>query len=131
MDRKRILKETFLIIAGIVALWAVVAVVTMNIVATPSYDLFDAEGDCLSEDSFEVFQVNDAGNALAQGLSQVTPTRKHTKLIVLFMKEEGQEYHKGQVIEIPPGNCAKQIGVYKYMSKKGKRSIPIAGIREN
>lgn len=75
-----------------------------------------------------VFQVLDSGEALANEVKQgyLIPTG----LTVLFLNEDGLSYYDDQVIKIPSGKCAKQIGIFKYSAKSGmEKTVPIVGIR--
>lgn len=84
--------------------------------------LFDEPGDCVECQEFEVFQVLPSGDALADG--------KLSSLDVLFLEQDGKSYYDGQVIRVPEGKCARQIGVYRYESKGGfDRTVPIVEIR--
>lgn len=89
--------------------------------------LFDKKGDCVSCNSFTVFQVLDNGNALANEINSQHPIT--TGLTVLFLNEDGKTYYDNQEIKIPLGKCAKQIGVFKYNSNAGiEKTVPIVEI---
>lgn len=100
----------------------------MEILLSNGITLFEKEGECISENSFKVFQVLNSGEALANEVKQgyLIPTG----LTVLFLNEDGQSYYDDQVIKIPLGKCAKQIGIFKYSAKSGmEKTVPIVGIR--
>ncbi len=91
--------------------------------------LFEKEGECISKNSFKVFQVLESGDALANELEQGFSISLSTGLTVLFLSENGQSYYDDQVIKIPSGKCAKQIGVFKYPTKSGiEKTVPIVSI---
>uniref|UniRef100_UPI003013AAC8 hypothetical protein n=1 Tax=Bacteroides acidifaciens TaxID=85831 RepID=UPI003013AAC8 len=90
--------------------------------------LFEQEGDCVSNNSFEVFQVLDTGDALANEIEHGFSVA--TGVTVLFLNDGKNSYYDDQVIKIPSGKCAKQIGVFKYKSNAGlERTVPIVEIR--
>lgn len=90
--------------------------------------LFEEEGECISENSFKVFQVLDSGDALA---NEVEKYSIPTGLVVLFINKDGLSYYDNQVIKIPSGKCVKQIGTYKYPTKSGfEKTVPVVDIRE-
>lgn len=128
------MKKVFIFFSGVVTGAVLMIAIALFVSRSSSYGitLFEEEGECMNGDSFEVFQVLDSGNALAwefelEQISQEYSYSSRTGLIVLFLGEKGQ-YYDDQVIEIPPGKCAKQIGVYKYNSKSGDKTVPIVSI---
>lgn len=89
--------------------------------------LFEKEGRCISDHSFEVFEVLNSGEALASEFSREYATA--TGLMVLFPKKKEGSHYVGEVIEIPAGKCAKQIGVFKYPTKVGReKTVPVVEI---
>ena len=125
------MKKVCIFIGGVVTGAILVVVVSMLIAGGNStykgITLFEKE-ECISENSFKVFQVLDSGEALANEVKQgyLIPTG----LTVLFLNEDGLSYYDDQVIKIPSGKCAKQIGIFKYSAKSGmEKTVPIVGIR--
>ena len=89
--------------------------------------LFEKEGDCISKNSFKVVQVLDSGNALANEIEDDIPLG----ITVLFLCENGKSYYDEQIIKIPSGKCAKQVGIYKYLTKMGiEKTVPVVVIRD-
>jgi hypothetical protein len=130
--RRTAMKKVCIFIGGVVTGAILVVVVSMLIAGGNStykgITLFEKEGECISENSFKVFQVLDSGEALANEVKQgyLIPTG----LTVLFLNEDGLSYYDDQVIKIPSGKCAKQIGIFKYSAKSGmEKTVPIVGIR--
>lgn len=68
-----------------------------------------------------VIQVVENGHALAL-TDDIT--------IVLCLAKKGRSYYDGQIIEIPKGKCAKQIGIYKYTSQffDIEKTVPVVDI---
>lgn len=92
-------------------------------------ELFEKEGDCVSENSFKVFQVLDSGDALANEMGQGFEADIPTGLTVLFLKENGRSYYDDQLIRVPSGKCAKQIGTFRYSTKLDiEKTVPVVRI---
>lgn len=90
--------------------------------------LFEEMGDCVSDNSFEVLQVLESGNALAAEIK--AGYRVATGVTVLFLNEGGQSYYDDQIIEIPAGKCARQVGIFKYLTKGNHdATVPVVIIR--
>lgn len=87
--------------------------------------LFKEERDCISKNRFQVFRVLDSGSALARELRNDFATPIPTGLEILFIEEGKDSYYDEQIITIPSGKCAKQIGIYKYRA----RTVPVVAIR--
>lgn len=89
---------------------------------------FEKPGDCISTNSFKVFQVLDDGVALANEIEEYDLP---TGIVVLLINKDGKYYYDDQVIEIPEGKCARQVGVYTYPTKMEiERTVPIVEIME-
>lgn len=88
---------------------------------------FENPGECVSSNSLKVFQVLDDGVALANEIEG--EYNIPTGVIVLLINNEGKYYYDNQVIKIPAGKCARQVGVYTYLTKKEiERTVPIVQI---
>lgn len=87
---------------------------------------FKKVGACVTTETLEIIQIIDENTALAQEIvCGIVPTR----LIVLLYKK-GHTYYDAQKIRIPQGKCAKQIGLYKYItSNNDEKTVPIVQIR--
>lgn len=87
--------------------------------------MFDSEGECISSTEFYVFRVLENGNALAHEIYY-----DYEPIVVLFLAKNNHSYYDNQIIDIPYGKCAKQIGLYKYTAPDNitKRTIPIVEI---
>ncbi len=114
-------------VVGIVLTVAVLYLMAACSSANNGVTYFEKPGDCISTKSLEVFQVLDQGVALANE----TDDGFHTGLVVLLIDENGKYYYDDQVIEIPEGKCARQVGVYTYPTKMEiERTVPIVEIME-
>ncbi len=97
--------------------------------------MFQEPGEIVKSDAFEVFQVLPSGDALAHAQEKL-PSFDEDKdnyinkfITVLLPANEGKTYYDDQMITIPEGKCARQIGVYRYTNKiSGEITVPIVGI---
>lgn len=123
-------KKILIFAAGVVTgiILTFVFAIVYNKSSNSNLTLFDYEGSCVSTNSFEVFQVLDNGDALA---SEIEPGHSiATGIIALFPAGNQSHFYDDQIISIPEGKCARQIGVYKYNSKLGERTVPVVAIRD-
>ena len=52
-----------------------------------------------------------------------------TGIVVLLINKDGKYYYDDQVIKIPAGKCARQVGVYTYPTKMEiEKTVPIVEI---
>ena len=124
------MKKVLIFIAGVVT-GAILMLVIAALIGNSSngessnngMTFFEKEGDCISENNFEVL---DSGDALANEIDELSIS---TGLMVLFLCDEGKSYYDDQVIKVPEGKCAKQIGTFKYSTKAGfDKTVPIVSI---
>ena len=95
--------------------------------------LFEQPGECLSTNRFEVMQVISDNYALAyeQKYESYINQYMNTDLLVLITNDNGEYYYDDQVIKVPKGKCARQIGVYKYQTTlENWKTVPIVKIME-
>lgn len=75
--------------------------------------IFDAPRECVTSRPLKVVDILDSRYVIAKelrpGLEEYGAT---TDLTVVFI-DENNEYYTDQVIRIPKGKCARQVGVYK------------------
>lgn len=82
--------------------------------------MFDKPRNCIETHSFEVFQVIRPGIALA-----------HTENygpIVLLVNDEGKYYYDDEIVEVPHGKQARQVGIYQYTTHSGYKTVPVVRI---
>lgn len=92
--------------------------------------MFDEPGESISTKSFKVVQVDGDGNALAMEKSGVSENT-YLGMVVLFLAEEGKSYYDDQIISIPAGMCARQLGTYRYFTNGGAlKTVPAVAIRK-
>ncbi|MCM1483675.1 MAG: hypothetical protein NC043_05010 [Muribaculaceae bacterium] len=126
-------KNILIYVAGVftgLVLWVIFAILYSGCTRDDKdIILFEAEGECISSNSFEIFQVLESGNALAREIEEGHSIA--TGITVLFLNDGTTSYYDNQIINIPKGKCAKQIGVYRYMTRmEVERTVPIVEIRD-
>ena len=95
-----------------------------------SITMFEDIGDCVSSNNFKVLQVLDGG-ALALELidTGIDKLDIPSGLVVFFKDEKGSLYYDGKVIKMPKGTCAKQIGIYRYLTEENtEKVVPVVQI---
>ncbi len=111
------------VITGAALVFGIAAIAALaDVVDSTGITLFESEGECISRNSFEVFQVVEKGHALAK------EDKFLSDLVVLFLNE-GEPYYDSQVIKIPAGKCVKQVGTYRYESKSEMiKTVPVVRV---
>ena len=93
----------------------------------PGLVLYEQPSEVISSPSFEVMQVISAGYALAHAKSDYG----HNGILVLLVASESQHYYDEQVVKVPKGKCAIQIGTYQYTANSGMRkTVPAVRIMD-
>lgn len=127
------MKNALIFIGGL-ASGIVLTILTIVIVSGLSssdsdYSFFEKAGERIDYNAFQVFQVLDNGDALATGMIEYHDFRVPTEVIVLFMGKENCAYYDGQLIEVPDGKYARQIGTFKYLTDSDMmKTVPIIDI---
>lgn len=91
--------------------------------------IFDAHRDCVSSRNFKVEKIIDSRYVIAEELDPDLEEYGFTTDLTVVFIDENDEYYTDQVIKIPRGKCARQIGVYKsthFMYKD--KTLPIVKI---
>ena len=119
-------------ISGIAFIFVVSLIFAPNVQEEDNDEMifFEEEGECLSNQPFEVFQVLGDDIALAREIDkQYSSWNSTTDLLILLVNDEGEYYYDDQVITIPTGMCMRQIGIYRYPTAGGdEKTVPIAKI---
>lgn len=95
---------------------------------------FDTPGECVSSYKFKVFQALEPGYALATEIEKgkYSGNDYASGVTVLFYDPQKRPFYDEQIIKIPKGYCAKQIGTHKYMTNGGtSKTVPIVQILSN
>lgn len=88
----------------------------------PGLTLFEQPGEVMTSPSYEVLQVVQGGNALANAESNYG---SYFGMVVLFLANEGVSYYDDQIINIPKGKCVRQVGTYQYQTQVGYKTVPV------
>lgn len=107
-------------VSGAVLLFLVLMVV--GSARTTGINYFEEEGECISRNSFKVFQVLPFGDALATEIVNGIAVGK----VALFPCENGEAFYDEQVISVPSGACVRQIGTYRYQTRENfEKTVPV------
>ena len=91
--------------------------------------MFEQEDDVISTSSFKVIQVVDGGALAMEQMDDMFGLP--TGLVVLFVDETENGYYDSQSITIPKGKCARQVGIYRYVTKESvEKTVPAVAIRK-
>ena len=95
--------------------------------------VFEQPADVIPSSSFEVFQVVQNGNALAHmgELKSYGTGYTYFGMVVLLLTDENTHYYDDQIVNVPKGKCAMQIGTYQYETKDGYKTVPVVGFYDN
>lgn len=92
--------------------------------------MFDKPGECVSRKNFKVKEVLQSGDAIAKEIRDASFGYVHTSdLEVLMLAKDGDTFYDNQIIQVPNGKCARQIGTYRYQQYGDTKVIPIVDIQ--
>lgn len=77
--------------------------------------------------SFKVLQVLQDG-CLANSEEKLTHSSYYGDPIVYILNDGQSQYYDDQIISVPKGKQALQVGTYKYISATGQRTVPVLQI---
>lgn len=84
---------------------------------------FEEQGDIVEPSSVKVFQALGDGAALAH--CKGNNSYVYGDPTVLLYNEEGIPYYDDQIVNASAGKCFRQVGIYRYSSRMGDRTVPI------
>lgn len=85
---------------------------------------FEKPGDVIDIEAFEVFQVLSEDAALVHAQSY-----RYSGTVYLLTNDEGKYYYDDEVVKVPEGKVARQIGLYQYQTKSEfSKTVPIIQI---
>ena len=93
--------------------------------------LFPEPGDEMALKSFKVFQVLPNGPALAYSSNKanVQYSFEYSDPIVFLLPDNSSSYYDDQIIKVPVGKKARQVGTYRYETKNEfVKTVPIVQI---
>lgn len=99
----------------------------------PGLKLFDEKGECIpTAGEIEIFQVIASNIALANTVNYGSYgiRNRADDIVILLMGPEGQSFYDEQKVRVPKNKCARQIGVYRYTTKRDKfeKTVPVVSI---
>lgn len=116
------------LVSGIVLTILALVIVSYYSNSNSDYSFFEKAGERIDYNAFEVFQVLDNGDALVKG-REYGDYSIATGITVLIIGKEDQSYYDDQIIEIPEGKYARQIGTFKYITNSNMvKTVPIIDI---
>lgn len=94
---------------------------------------FEKPGDVIDVDAFEVFQVIGEDAALVYGKSrEFSSMEVFSGAVYLLTNEGGKYYYDDEVVRVPNGKVARQVGIYQYQTKSDfGKTVPIIQIMNN
>lgn len=116
----------------------------------PGITMFDEPRDNIDANLFKVFQVINNQMALAFSVNELLAPNVGDKnlqsllnmlsrnlqdvqaisqgIVVLLINDEGKLYYDDEIIKVPQGQQAKQMGIYQYSTESGYKTVPIVKI---
>ena len=91
---------------------------------------FEKPGDEIEVKSFKVFQVLSKDAALVNGATH-EEYDIYSGAVYLLTNEDGKYYYDDEVVKVPAGKVAKQVGIYQYQTKSEfEKTVPIIQIMD-
>lgn len=88
--------------------------------------MFDTLGECVSKRNFQVEKVLKSGDAIAREVDEfIGGFASTTELEVLVLDKGENHFYDKQILKIPEGKCARQIGTYRYGYGSLEKVIPV------
>lgn len=118
-----------LLFVAIAGLLITTTVIKMWQVSTPASKgdvvMFEKPRGIVPGTTFRVMEVLSNGNALAMGCEE-----ENGNCIpeVLFIGDKSMPFYDGQMISVPNGKVAKQMGTLRYGSRNNVKTVPIVKI---
>ena len=122
-------------ICGTVLLFVITKTTTLLTNKSDDLVMFEKDGECFDTDELVVFQALEKGMALAQFGGSSDGAEVLLRILagptVLLLDEKYKKsFYDGEVISIPEGMCARQVGTYRYETQSGTFStLPVVAIR--
>lgn len=92
------------------------------------HKFFNEPTDVIESQSFEVFQALSGGFALVRA-KEDEGDNYYLGITCLLMNEEGKDYYDDEIVKVPSGKAARQIGIYRYKNNLGmEKTVPIVKI---
>ena len=96
-----------------------------------SATMFDAPRECVTSNNFKVEIILDERYVIAEELNPDLEEYGFTTDLTVVFIDEDNSYYTDQVVKVPHGKCARQIGVYKSDHYKyNDKTLPIVKIMD-
>lgn len=80
--------------------------------------MLENKGDCITTNNLEIFQT------LSDGLALARPIHDYDTFMLLI-DESGRLFYDGEKVKNPKNQCARQVGVYTYITAKEiQKTVP-------
>ena len=97
----------------------------------PGLVLYEQPAGAIDSYSFAVLQVLPNGNALADS-ENPNWRESYTGPVVLLLADESSRYYDDQIVKVPKGMSARQVGTYQYKTNGGMhKTVPVVRIMKN
>ena len=88
--------------------------------------MFDTPGECVSKRNFQEEKVLKSGDAIAREVDEFIGGFASTTQLEVLVLDKGENYfYDKQILKIPEGKCARQIGTYRYGYGSLEKVIPV------
>lgn len=91
---------------------------------TSGMSFFETPGDIVEPSSVKVFQALGDGAALAHCKGKEKYDLYGDPIVLLYNGDE-KPYYDEQIINASNGKCFRQVGIYRYSSRMGDKTVPI------
>ena len=89
--------------------------------------MFEAPGDVMHTDGFKVFQVVATNGALCK----TKEDGYYLGPVCMLINMDGKYYYDEEIITVPKGKVARQVGIYQYTTRKDfGKTVPIVQIMD-
>jgi len=109
------------IITGIILTILAGVIINKSSGQDPNKQFFEQPGQVMSCQSYEIFQALDNGYGLAW---ENNGSYSHD-LTVLIWDQNGSPFYDDQKVKAPSGMVYRQVGIYKYETQMGSKTVPI------
>ena len=91
---------------------------------------FEKPGDVIEVKAFKVFQVLGEDAALVNGQTHENLDLEiFTGAVYLLTNKDGKYYYDDEVVRVPDGKVARQVGIYQYQTRSNfGKTVPVIKI---
>lgn len=116
------------VLVGVVLTFLFAVIFTLGHSNNKGVTWFDQPGEVVNENSFKVFQVLDNHAALVNAKSS-EGRDWYFGAVYLLTNDDNKYYYDDEIVEVPYGKVARQVGIYQYQTKSEReKTVPIIKI---